>query len=426
MPHFIFTRRADSKNIYVAFKNPFTGKYSTKRTTGTTNRDVAERIAYEWLYSGKFNEDRNTTHKTIIDAVKTTAFTYQETQLILEVLKQKGILSFYSMKEQASSKSFVDYLETFWDYERSPYIKERLRKAHSIHKRYIARQSGAVKNYWKAFFPTESIGEITKKKINDFIDYIGTISRLTSAKGKNSIIKAGTLPLRWAYANGIIERDVTSGLVYFSGEEGERSILTPDIALSIFSLPWPSTRSMLANLLAMCTGIRAGEIQALRLKDLGDSCIYINNSWNLADGLKPTKNKERRVAYIAFPQLQKALFDLAYSNPYSEGPDGFVFFASIPKKPIESRTWLEDLRTMCVRAGMSEQDVKKITFHGWRHFFATYMHGTVEDKLLQQTIGHKTHTMLEHYSNHKRVQDEKLFVDAQHKVFSSIVSAAHL
>jgi integrase len=95
--------------------------------------------------------------------------------------------------------------------------------------------------------------------------------------------------------------------------------------------------SKLANLLAMCTGLRAGEIQGLRIQDLGQNCLYIRHSWNYDDGLKPPKNNEQRTAEIVFPELMGALIDQSNSNPYDEGLEGYVFWASIPGKPIESK-----------------------------------------------------------------------------------------
>lgn len=46
MPDFILSSRAQSTNLYVSFRNPLTGKYGTKRSTGTSDPKQAEKIAY--------------------------------------------------------------------------------------------------------------------------------------------------------------------------------------------------------------------------------------------------------------------------------------------------------------------------------------------------------------------------------------------
>jgi Phage integrase family. len=418
MPEFVLSTRGDLPNYYVSFKNPLTGKYGTKRSTGTSDRRIAEKIAYQWLLSGESEKQDKCTAKSLIDAIKLADLTINDTHAIIEVLHQKGLIISAVIKNDRSDLPFSAFLENFWDYDTSPYIREKLRKKHSIHKRYVARQSGAIKNYWKPFFKDQPLGSITREQLNNFIDWIGQRSKPESAKGKNSIIKAGTLPLKWAVRNEYLEKDITEGILLFSGEEKKREILTPELATAIFQRKWNNQASKLANLLSMCTGLRAGEIQGLRKQDLGKACLYIRHSWNLADGLKTTKNNEQRTAEIVFPELMSALIEQANSNPYDEGLEGYIFWASIPKKPSESKLWLADLREVCKEVGIN--DPTWVTFHAWRHFFATYMHGKVQDKVLQMATGHKTHAMLEHYANHTRQADRTELIDAQRSVFEPI------
>ena len=86
--------------------------------------------------------------------------------------------------------------------------------------------------------------------------------------------------IRYAYQNELIERDITAGLTGFYGKVKRREILTPELAAALFSVTWRNERAYLANLLAMCTGLRSGEIRALRKKDIGKSCLYVNHSWS--------------------------------------------------------------------------------------------------------------------------------------------------
>lgn len=420
MPEFVLSTRGDYPNYYVSFRNPLTGTYGTKKSTGTSNKKEAEKIAYKFLISGELENRENFSAKSLIDAIKLSDLTLADTEQIVEILKQKKLLVSAIFKNDRADIPFSTFLKNFWDYDNSPYIREKLRKKHSIHKRYVGRQSGAIKNYWEPFFKNQPLGSITREKLNEFIDWLGKQPMPQSAKGKNNIIKAGTLPLRWAVRNDYLEKDITEGLLLFSGEDKKREILSPEFASAVFQKKWEKQSSKLANLLAMCTGLRAGEIQGLRKQDLGKSCLYIRHSWNPADGLKTTKNNEQRIAEIVFPELMGALIEQANSNPYNEGLDGYIFWASIPGKPIESRSWLEDLRSVCKEVGI--KDPSWVTFHAWRHFFATYMHGKVQDKVLRMATGHKTHSMLQHYANHTRLEDINELKIAQKTVFEPILA----
>jgi integrase len=101
----------------------------------------------------------------------------------------------------------------------------------------------------------------------------------------------------------------------FSGPSTKRNILTPELATAVFTINWDDQRSKIANMLAAVTGMRAGEIQALRVKDIGTDCIYVSHSWNSKDSLKPTKNNEPRRVEVPFPGVIQALLKLAEKNP---------------------------------------------------------------------------------------------------------------
>jgi hypothetical protein len=56
-----------------------------------------------------------------------------EVGLLLAELKRLGWLKSYIQKETPGAVDFVSFLKTFWDWEKSPYISEKLRREHGIH-----------------------------------------------------------------------------------------------------------------------------------------------------------------------------------------------------------------------------------------------------------------------------------------------------
>jgi integrase len=181
---------------------------------------------------------------------------------------------------------------------------------------------------------------MTKKDIEAFMDSLDNRERKLSAARKNIIIKAGTIPLKWAFHKEMINRDITAGLTWFHGKAEERQILTPELAAAVFRVSWKDERTRLANLLAAITGMRAGELQGLRVQDLGRDCLYIRHSWNCRDGLKSTKNNEPRMVELPFPGVVQDLLSLAARNPHGTGMDAFIFWAALkPDKPIEKRLY---------------------------------------------------------------------------------------
>lgn len=413
---FICYQKNNSPCYYVRFKTE-NGDYLPEKSTRQREQKQAIKIAWEWYKDGFTGSQQK--RKTIKELTLQNELKNADDEILqfaLNELKRRGKLKavvYTGSKQDIKAK---DYMLDFWTWEKSEYIKEKLRKSHTIGVRHTRKQLGNVKNYWCSFLKDKTLGEITRDDIKRFVDKVADMNK--SFKTKNDIIRAGTKPLKYAFENELIERDITRGIVFFSGTYTERAILTPEIAQAIFSIKWRDERSRLANMLAMCTGMRAGEIQALRLQDLGQGCIYVKHNWDMHTGLKSTKNGEERTVQ-APEKIINALKSLAEINPYNQGLEGFVFWSTVPFKPMEKKTWLNDLRDALKQWKVAEPE--KYCFHSWRHYFSTYMIQSVECQALQKQTGHKTKAILEHYADHETERENNEIRKAQKMLFGSIV-----
>ena len=140
----------------------------------------------------------------------------------------------------------------------------------------IASGRNRQRLYTGNLFKGRFLGDITAADIDAFINHMG--SKTISAGRKNSVIQAGTKPLRWVFSKGKIETDPTRGHILFSGEERERYVLSPAAVAAVFRVEWKDERVKLANTLAAVTGMRQREILALRLQDLGNDCLYVRGA----------------------------------------------------------------------------------------------------------------------------------------------------
>jgi integrase len=430
LPFSVF-KRADRPCYLVAFKNEKTNRYLSPISTRQTSEPAAIQTAFEWYRNGipqQKGKVMDLKQYSLRDTVKAADLSTDDLEVIIRELQHRGLLKTAVLAGTRQDRDFVEYLVNFWDYDNSPYVKEKLRKNHGIHKRYCREQSGAVKKYWLPFFSGKLLGEITRKDIESFIEYFDALPEKAdtpipqSAKRKNTIIQAGTIALSWAFNKEMIDRDITQGITWFSGKSAERQILTPELAQAIFKIQWTDDRARLANMLSMVTGMRAGEIQGLRVQDLGKDCLYVRHSWNFQDGLKTTKTNESRTVELPFPGLIQDLLTLAGSNPHRQDMDGFVFWADRkPDKPMEQAIFNRTLREALILAGMSKESAKVYTFHGWRHYFTSYMREKVNEKLLQRQTGHKTIVMLDHYSGHKIAGDREKIREAQVATFGGLL-----
>ena len=419
LPFCVF-KRTDRPCYLVKFKND-DGDYLSPVSTKKKNEDEAIQVAFKWLRDGipQKKSALRVTDLSLKDMAKKIK-AGEEAEILMTELKRLGWVKTFVRKDTLQAQDFIIFLTNFWEWDTSPYIKEKLRKCHGIHKLHCLKQKQAVTLYWQPFFKGRFLGDITATDIDAFINNMG--DKNLSSSRKNVIIKAGTKPLRWAFSKGMIEADPTRGHLLFSGEEGKRNILTPTAAAAAFRVNWNDNRAKLGNMLASVTGMRSGEILALRFQDIGSDCIYVRGAWNRVDKLKPTKNNEERTVELPFPDLIQGLVELAKQNPWGASPDSYVFWTENKNgAPMRDHILVEGLREALVDIGFSEKETKKYMFHGWRHFFTSYMIKKLNKKLLKGETGHKTDSMLALYSDHETAGDRETIQVTKKEIFAGLL-----
>ena len=420
-PFSIF-KRADRACYSVSFKDT-NGKYLPPVSTKKKTHDEAVQIAFQMLRDGipQNNKTVSVADLGIKDLVKKVK-SGVEADLVLSELKKSGVLLSYVLENTRKAVPFNSYLTNFWDWNNSPYINEKLRQNHSIHKRHCQQQGNAIIDYWEKHFIGRYLGEITHDDISGFISCLA-LEKLSGGR-KNTIIKAGTKPLKYAFAKKWIDVDPTLGHILFSTNQKKRKILTPAVAAKLFGVEWSFERARMANMVASITGMRSGEIASLKARDLGFDCLNAQSSWNYLDHQKTTKNNDARRVEIGFPYVIAKLVELVKSNPWGVTPDSYIFWSDYyADKPMEGYFFLDGLREALVKTGMTENQAKEYDFHGWRHFFTSYMVKKLERRLLKEQTGHKTDDMIELYSDHETVGDRELIQEKQRETFAGIIPA---
>ena len=181
LPFSVF-KREGRRFYYVKFKKK-SGQYAAAVSTKQTSESEAIETAFKWLREGK--PARNVKNDNAVSislslretlrSIKTTA----EVEFACKELKQQGLLKSYVISESKQAADFSEYLQNFWDYDTSPYVKEKLRKNHGIHRNYTVGQKLSVERYWMPFFRDRLLGDITRQDIENFMDNLETLARRT-------------------------------------------------------------------------------------------------------------------------------------------------------------------------------------------------------------------------------------------------------
>jgi integrase len=350
----------------------------------------------------------------LLSELRKAALTSQDVLKIEKILREKGLVTLIVQKDTPGAELLEDYLTRFWDYERSPYVEEKLSHKIKIGRTHTKLSLERIKMYWIPYFKGKALGEISRQGIKNFSNALAKNYPDLSPLTLRQILLVGVTALRWAYANDLIPEDLTKGLPSYSTKSRKRGVLTPQEATALFKLAWKDKRAMLVNLVAMTTGLRIAEILALHLEDVGEEYLTIQWSYSIVDGLKSTKTDDPRILPV-IPQIRDALRQHGATNPHG---DGFVFYGEKPNKPWDQHQPLKVLKKMLVRLKVgtdadtnaikeTEEYWKKrnVVFHSWRHFYSSRMADKLEARKVMLATGHKTEAVFRAYSDHALESD---------------------
>ena len=437
-----------TKHGYTAeILNPETGARVCFRSTVAKNRDEALLIADRWVREGVPARRRGrapvyqkpAAHEVgaliglqaILKSIEQTADLDEAQALrIAQALRDRGLLSLPAVKPGPGNVGFIGFLETFWDYDKSPYVREKLAHGHSIHRSHCHLRLLSVK-FYKNYFTDKPLHSVTKQDLKDFILHLAELrkkpkgdkkqpaEKLTAAY-RDNIMTAGKTALKWAYDEGLIPADPTAGLKKICGESKKRGILTQAEAEKIFhEVEWSDKRAFTASLIACTTGLRSGEVLALRKSDIQEKFLLIRHSWSAMDKLKTTKtNAERKVNL--YPEVKAKILELLDENPFKKTADPFIFYSLYKGQPVDGKILLDGFKDACDAAGIAHKE-RNIGFHSWRHYWAAYMAGRMEkDKLILST-GHKTKAVFDEYASHEIAENLEEVGKVGAEVFGNIL-----
>ena len=148
---------------------------------------------------------------------------------------------------------------------------------------------------------------------------------------------------------------------------------------------WPNPFYRLMCELASMTGMRIGEMKALKADQIGETSILVNASYSQYDGRKCTKNRKSRPVPIP-PEMRTKLMKLAPVN-------GGLIFSVDTVRPLKDDDINQALKDRCTAIGIPER-----TFHSFRAYFNSELESNnVNETVIRAIMGHQSARMSEHY-----------------------------
>ena len=456
-PFYLFKR--SNSAYYVQFSDPVTGKRMTARSTGQKSYDAAMAKAYEWMYSGDYKKRLKPRSTSVLEVISRGNLSQDEAETIMKALAvyypvavPDAVKTVMYIQEQnvpvneqeptkiASETPFLDYLRTFWNYDESNYVRDKLNHGQKIGKRYCYEMENAIKYYAEFFSEDETVEGLTADRLRQFERYLAERhleGKAKNANGKklhklssatmNKIVKCCNVAFSWAVKTELIKHNPVTDLTKYSTEGQKRDILTPDEACDLFKYgTWENEMYKTANMVAMCTGLRLGEILSIRKCDIGEQFLYIRKSYNKYDGMKGTKTyKDRTVPIpeVVRQRLMKLVMENPHTNSFADG-ETLAFWGLVPGQPIDQKPVLKALKSAMYSIGITEEERKKrnVVFHSWRHFYATTMVNDVDEEHAKFILGHASLDMTKHYAAHERQKDLDLMSEITDQTFKEFLA----
>lgn len=219
-------------------------------------------------------------------------------------------------------------------------------------------------------------GGLSEKTVRDILTVL--LECMSRAKKENLIENAG---FEINFPTSKTRRQVK----LFNGKDQEKIIRKVSL--------YPSNKNV-GILICMQTGLRIGELCALKWKDidLEERILYVNQTLQRIYVKRPggenhsyiSIDTPKSLSSIRSIPLTKTLFELLKKLHQETKPDGQAFFLTGNQRHIEPRGYMSYYKLFLKKA-----DIKYINFHSLRHTFATSLIERGADcKTVSTLLGH--------------------------------------
>lgn len=399
-------RKADSQ-YYAWFRDPDTGAKIP------SNRVSVDTLNYR-LSGGGIR--KHITSKT-------------EAYRIAQEALDKGLVFNHPVGKTASAPRLTAYIEGFWDYDNSPYVKRKLVEGSGITRMQCNKLLGTFRNHCKLLIPDSLMISQFKVSLMERIK-ASMFDKGLSSSAINQAIECIRTPLNEAYRQEIIKENIGNRLKNVRRSDRERGILTPEEAIKLIRYLKSSTVSgqyerykYLVPAIMYYSGMRNNEVTTLtpdcvEITIKGYCIIHVRHSFNRVDGVKGTKNGKERTTTIPI-ELAKEVLEYAKLNP-----DGFVFFSPIrTDKPLADALVRESFYSALESIGITEKQRRErnLTLYSLRHGFNTAMvNSGLSEVEIRTVTGHSNIAMTEHYNHETELHLNKQ-AEARNKVLPYII-----
>ena len=189
----------------------------------------------------------------------------------------------------------------------------------------------------------------------------------------------------WMALNGMVEKSPVVGIKLPEiGNTTRRSLDSKEIPALLDAMV--DSRWRLSVQFLLLTGLRRGELLALKWSDIADGWINISRTLSKGGIEGPPKSRAGNRS-LRIGKAVEAILNAQKVACIAEGIRSQYVFPSHTGKPIRPDTYLQTIRNFARKVGID------ITIHELRHTFVSISGRGMDLKSLQAVLGHTSSTM---------------------------------
>lgn len=119
----------------------------------------------------------------------------------------------------------ADFITDFWTEEKSPYYEQQKAHRKDINGTHCQNMRDMVKRYWIPFFGSSTVDSLTSEILNKFFIYLAADKGLKSST-VNKVLNSAAVPFKFYCKNHKISSNPMDGIERFGCDKTERGILT--------------------------------------------------------------------------------------------------------------------------------------------------------------------------------------------------------
>ena len=389
------------------FKSPFTLFRKTLRS--------GKKVWYYYFYD-EYNKRHqfSTGCTTKAQAEAVCMELYRSGNMIPTVQNPLALLSSRPFEQQFSTPVFREYTANWFIYDKCEYFQKKIEHGYNLTKTYAHQKRCELERYILPFWGEYHLEDFTEAKIEAWVAWLRKEFKLSNTS-INNVSWGLKIILGYAFKTGVTKTNYSEKVIILKYDSKTHGILSKaDIekmfAPENFSSVWNENKlHYTINFLASKTGLRIGEVQALRKENLFEDHLLINHGYVEKFGLQDTKNHKERTIPIS-QEIFEELQELSQAQTFGD----FIFSKDKGKSPVSRAEIIRHLKLALENIGISKEKQKErfITFHSWRHYVNSYlMNSGVPKSIVQSIIGHvKDDSMTEHYT-HVSLDEAKRVLD---------------